>query len=145
MKSNERRHHPRVDVGMSALVPSRDGRLHLYLVEDLSVGGALLRGGPALAVGQVIRVCLRLGQNDSLVVEALTVRQIAEGGAATAMAIAFRNLTAKQEDDIQDAILNALEALNPPRSAVRQRATDEVGDVADERVPAARRSGDRNT
>ena len=136
MRSNERRHHPRIDVGINALVHSREGRAHRYVVEDLSVGGGLLRGAPPLAVGQVIRVCLRQGQDDSLVVEALTVRQIAEDGAVPAMAIAFRNLTANQEDEIQDAILNALEALNPPRSAVRQRAAD---DVAEERVPALRR------
>jgi len=120
---------------MTALVKCRGERTHQYVVEDLSVGGALLRGGPPLAGGQVIRVCLRLEQGDSLVVEALTVRQIADDGAVPEMAIAFRNLTTNQEDDIQNAILNALEALNPPRSAVRQRA---VSDVTEERVPAVR-------
>jgi len=123
MKRNERRQHPRVDVVASAVVlmPGSNNPVR-YVVEDLSVGGALLREGPPLQSRGVMRVVLYLKGSAPLVVDAETVRQEQDGASSSGTAIAFRRLTAVQEDIIQDAILNALEALNGPDSGVRVRA-----------------------
>jgi hypothetical protein len=122
MKKDERRQHPRVDVVASAVIllpgigsPAR------YVVEDLSVGGAMLRGGPPLGTRDPVRLVLHLRGFEPILVDAAPVRQSREGGSASAIAVAFRRLTPVQEDIIQDAILKALEALNGPASGVRAR------------------------
>jgi hypothetical protein len=135
MRPNERRQHPRVDVVVTGVVEQRDGAAE-YAVEDLSVGGALLRGGTPFAVGRTICLILRLGEGGPLVIEALVVRQVSEKEFGPALAVAFRNLTADQEDAIQDAMLNALETLNAPSSAVRQRS---ARDETRQHSPTARR------
>jgi len=130
MKRDERRQHPRVDVAAGAVVLAPGSGCPVwYVVEDLSVGGALLRDGPLLRRRCVIRVVLYLKGSAPFSVDAEVVRQDSEGTLASGAAIAFRHLTAAQEDAIQDAILNALEALNGPDSGVRTRAGD--GESAD--------------
>src|SRR5262245_22625569 len=113
MKKDERRQHPRVDVVATAVVlmPAIGGPVR-YVVEDLSVGGALLRGSPPLRTQGVVRVVLYLRGCEPLLVDAEPVRQKRVGTSSSGIAIAFRHLTTTQEDVIQDAILNALETLN---------------------------------
>ena len=125
MKSNERRHHPRVDVAASAVVlmPGSSSPVR-YVVDDLSVGGALLRDGPPLMTGDVIRMALHLRCSAPLLLDAELVRRKPNSGLGSGYAVAFRQLTAAQEDVIQDAILNALEELNAPDSGVRRRVDD---------------------
>src|SRR5260370_36276812 len=121
MKRDERRHHPRVDVAASAVVlmPGSSSPVR-YAVDDLSVGGALLRGGPPLMTGDVIRMALYLRCSAPLLVDAELVRRKPQSATGAGSAVAFRYLRAVQEDVLQDAIPNALEALDRPDSGVRQ-------------------------
>jgi hypothetical protein len=115
-----------VDVAASAIVLMPDCSSPVrYMVEDLSVGGALLRGGRPLRTGNVIRLALYLNGNAPLVVDADVVRQEPLGASGSGAAVVFRDLTAAQEDAIQDAILFALETLNGPDSGVRRRVRDD--------------------
>jgi hypothetical protein len=94
------------------------------------VSGAVLRGGSVAPEGPVIRMTLHLQGSASIVVDADLVRHIQQDEFGLALAVAFRGLTARQEDVIQDAILKAVEALNGPKSAVRpQFADDDAADV----------------
>ena len=125
MKRDERRHHPRVDVVATAVVLT-DGSLPVhYPVDDLSVGGALLRGAPPLSTRSAIRLALYLGGNEPLLIDAEPVRHKRRAGTGSALAVAFRSLTPVEEDVIQDAILRALEGLNGPTSGVHAVDVDE--------------------
>ncbi len=120
MRGNDPRRHPRVDVELTAVVDGDEA--HACTVEDLSIGGALLRRGPVVSVGKVIRLTLHLADDNRLAIEALVVREAPEQGFGSAFAIAFRNLTAQDEDVLQDVILSAVELLNAPGSESRQRS-----------------------
>jgi PilZ domain len=119
MKRDERRQHPRVDVAATAVVLTEGSRPVHYEVDDLSVGGALLRGGPRPRTRDAIRLALYIGGNEPLVIDADLVRQKTRAGSGSAFAVTFRDLTPVEEDVIQDAILRALEGFNGPSSGVR--------------------------
>ena len=125
MNGDERRRHPRVDVAATAVVLMPDSSSAHYMIDDLSVGGALLRDGPPLMTGDVIRMALYLRCSAPLLVDAELVRRKPGNTSGSGTAIAFRHLTAAQEDLIQDAILDGLEALNGPDSGVRRRVGDD--------------------
>jgi hypothetical protein len=129
MKRDERRRHPRVGVDATAVVVMPGAGPVRYAVDDLSVGGALLRDGPPLMTGDVIRMALYLRSRAPLLVDAELVRRKPHDASGSGYAVAFRDLTATQEDVIQDAILNELEALNAPDSEVRRRVSDDDGAV----------------
>src|SRR5713101_1802511 len=98
MKRDERRHHPRVDVAASAVVlmPGSSSPVR-YAVDDLSVGGALLRDGPPIMTGDVIRMALYLRCSAPLLVDAELVRRKPHSGSGSGCAVVFRHLTAVQE------------------------------------------------
>ncbi len=129
MRRDERRRYPRVDVAASAVVFVPGGRSPVrYVVRDLSVGGALLQGGPPLSTADVIQMVLYLEGSDPLVIDARLAPRKARDGSDRGFAVAFQNLNAVQEDVIQDAILSALELLNGPDSRVRTRDRDRESD-----------------
>jgi len=123
MRSNERRRHPRVDVAITAIVRGSDA--DEYAVEDLSVGGTLLRGGSLVPVGKTTRLALHFTNGEPLVADALVVRHTDHGPFGPALAVRFRGLAARQEDAIQDVMLNALETLNAPNSKRRDRSSEQ--------------------
>jgi hypothetical protein len=125
MNRDERRQHPRVDVVATAVILTDGSRPVHYPVDDLSVGGALLRGGPRLTTRSEIRLALYLGGNEPLIIDAEPVRHKRRARPGSALAVAFRSLTPVEEDVIQDAILKALEGLNGPSSGVHAVDVDE--------------------
>jgi CheY-like chemotaxis protein len=94
-----------------------------YLVDNLSVGGALLTGGPLLSIGQELRVTLQLDKHAIGPLRAEMVRR--EGPSGEAVGIAFAALTVAEEDAIQQAILDALEAEVSGRRAQRALVVDD--------------------
>src|SRR5262245_478376 len=118
MRREERRDHPRVDVIGRAVVWVPDKGIAYCRVEDLSIGGALLRGAPDIAIGQRTRISLMFEDAEPLVINVEPVRWTPDEGEGATLAVAFHDLSAHQEDLIQDALLKALEALNGAASGV---------------------------
>jgi hypothetical protein len=105
----ERRAHPRVAFQATARLFTEAEVIGDYAVRDLSVGGALLHGAIAPAIGAVVGVWLastRLG-TVRLAAEVVRALHMPDG---VAMGIRFHNPPSKIEAMIQDAVLAELEA-----------------------------------
>ena len=76
---------------------------------------------------------LILEEGEPFVIDVELIRWGCDEGSSGTLAVAFRDLSAHQEDLIQDALLKAIETLNGPRSGVR-------GPAADEEPPEAARN-----
>jgi CheY-like chemotaxis protein len=87
-----------------------DGRPIRYLVENLSVGGALLTGGPPLEAGRKVRIALEFGGKPALMARATVAHHRMADGELPAMGMAFHELGPNDEDSIHQAILDALDA-----------------------------------
>ena len=77
-------------------------------VENLSAGGALLKGAPLLPLGSLLQIELELPEGLRLPLFAEVVRQAAHQSDKT-VALAFKGLTASVEDTISDAVVRQLE------------------------------------
>jgi CheY-like chemotaxis protein len=102
----ERRRHERGRVAAIAIVWSEERGPIRYVVEDLSASGALLSGGPDLAVGRWVALALHVAGVHLVDLRAEVIRHATTRG----MAVAFRGVPALDEDMIQQAVLGALEA-----------------------------------
>src|SRR5882672_10908304 len=102
----ERRSHERGKVAAIAIVWSDEHGPLRYLVEDLSAGGALLRGGPEIAVGRKLGLSLHVAGEHLLDLQGEVIRRVSPRG----LAIAFRAMSASAEDAIHQTVLSALEA-----------------------------------
>jgi CheY-like chemotaxis protein len=125
--SSERRVHRRQRLVASAVVWTSDGGPMRYLVDNLSVGGALLTGGPLLSLGQELRLTLQLDKHVIGPLRAQVVRRDGLGGEAAG--IAFAALTVAQEDALQQASLDALEAEVSGKRAQRALVVDDSAHV----------------
>ena len=102
----ERRSHERGRVAAIAIVWTRDKGPVRYLVDNLSASGALLSGGRELEVGEKLSLALHVAGVHLVDLQAEVIRH----AEARAMAVAFRDVRALDEDMIQQAVLGALEA-----------------------------------
>jgi CheY-like chemotaxis protein len=102
----ERRSHERGKLSAIAIVWKEDDGPVRYLVEDLSASGALLSGGPELALGDRIGMSLHIAGIHLVDVRAEAIRHTP----THATAVAFRDVRPLEEDMIQQAVLGALEA-----------------------------------
>jgi CheY-like chemotaxis protein len=93
-------------VAAIAIVWSQERGPIRYMVEDLSAGGALLSGGPELALGDTFAVSLHVAGVHLVDLRVQAIRHTASKGTA----VAFREVRALDEDMIQQAVLGALEA-----------------------------------
>jgi hypothetical protein len=107
---DERRAHPRVSFQATARLFTESRIIGDYAVRDLSVGGALLHGTVAPAVGEVIGVWIASTQLGAVRLAAEVVRALPVSGGGIAVGIAFRNPPTKIEAMIQEAVLAELEA-----------------------------------
>jgi CheY-like chemotaxis protein len=103
-------------------VAAGDGKPIRYLLSNLSVGGALLTGGPLLPVGASVRAELEIAGGPRLSTLGEVVRRDAPDTPEGWLALAFRGLAPSDEDAIQDAVLRGLEAeargQRPPRTVL---------------------------
>jgi CheY-like chemotaxis protein len=105
----ELRRHSRSEVVATAVVFS-SGQMHgNFLVQDLSVGGACLMGHLDAMPGMKLTVLLTFPGRIAFSVAAVVVRHDALGPTRERTAVTFVDLTAEQEDSIQEAIVAALE------------------------------------
>jgi len=105
----EHRRHTRSEVVATAVVFS-SGQMHgNFLVQDLSVGGACLMGHLQTRPGMRLTVLLTFPGRPAFSVAAVVVRHDALGPTRARTAVTFIELTAEQEDTIQEAIVAALE------------------------------------
>jgi len=115
----ERRHSFRVLVpGLlgrgTSLLPARATVFHkgklcgFYAVQDVSIGGCSLRGGPPRQVGEQVDILLHLPHRAPLALSAQVRRRD-----SLSMGLKFEHTTPKAEDSIQDFVVE-------PRHAERQ-------------------------
>jgi len=86
---------------------------HEYRIENLSAGGAVLAGGPALPLHTLVQVVLRLGTMPSARIEARVTSTETTG--QPRIAISFCSLDAALEDRLNDAVLSSLTVSYPRR------------------------------
>jgi c-di-GMP-binding flagellar brake protein YcgR len=113
----ERRSHTRGSVAAIAVVWIDDRGPMRYSVEDLSAGGALLVAGPKLRVGDKLRMSLHIVGQAPIEMQAQVIRHA--DMQLPALGVAFREVSAADEDTIQQAVLRALESERRGESAGR--------------------------
>lgn len=114
----ESRRHARSELVATAVVFST-GQLHgSFLIQDLSVGGACLVGHFTSPPDAHLTLLLQFPGKPSFSVPATIVRHDTIGPTRARTAVRFVDLTATQEDAIQEMIVAALE-----RERARQAAT----------------------
>ncbi len=105
--TSERRRHPRTLSHTEAVVKAKSG-IHHYDVSNLSAGGALLIGEPALREGERVEVILRLPLYPEVRVQANVVRCVRDEG-GNEIAVTFVHVDDRTEDHIQAALLSEIE------------------------------------
>ncbi len=105
-----------------------------YVVESLSVGGALLSGGPAIDVGAEVEVAFTIGDAEPIAVAAQVVRSDHAGGA---VGVAFVDPSEDAEALITEAVTNAYKSLGARvmgqvKSEMQRRGVTDVKQVAEE-------------
>jgi CheY-like chemotaxis protein len=105
----ENRRHSRSEVVATAVVFA-PGQMHgTYLVQDLSVGGACLMGRLQTEAGQRLNLLMTFPGKPAFSVRAVVVRHDDLGPTRQRTAVTFVELTAEQEDTIQEALVATLE------------------------------------
>lgn len=125
--------HARVTIQAPVTV-SQDGLVFGYQVSNLSVGGALISGGPALEPDTVIDVELRIDEHDPIKLTAQVLRQQLEGS-SQALGIQFIETTPELEGRLTEAVTNAYRALGARvlgqvRDELHRRGVTDVWKVA---------------
>jgi len=114
----ERRRYPRTLSPTDAVV--HDGRgVQRYVVSNLSVGGGLFVGGPALRVGSRVDLILRLPLYPEVRLQGNVIRCTTNDEGAIEIAMEFVHIDDRTEDHIQSALLSELE-----RSQTQGRIAD---------------------
>jgi CheY-like chemotaxis protein len=116
--NDNRRRHSRREVLATAMVFTAHRMHGSFLVQDLSAGGACLIGHLDTAPNARLTLLLQFPGKTPFSVSAEVVRHDERGLTRARTAVAFIDLTADQEDVIQEAIATALE-----RERARQKAT----------------------
>jgi CheY-like chemotaxis protein len=123
------RQHVRAAVDGGAYI-TVDGKRMIgpYLIENLSVGGALLIGSSAPALNTIVDVELRLSGLEPIRVAGVVARLYEAATGSSCFAIEFRGVPADVEDDIQGVVLVALkkarEAAGPTALVVDRSYAD---------------------
>jgi len=114
----DRRRFLRARVGSSAFVVVGRRYGGVYVVRDLSAGGANLAGANNLAIGQVVQILLRVGKRLSQAIEAEVLRLQRLPSGEQNFAVAFRNLAPDMEDSLQNLVGLALESATAKKDAM---------------------------
>lgn len=102
-RSSENRRHRRVKVAAVAVVRPARGPAAVWVVQNLSLGGASFTGGPALAPGQRVEATFFVAGQPPLPLHVrLLRRQVA--GSAGRCAVVFEDVTPEQAGAIQAAL-----------------------------------------
>lgn len=107
MKGSERRLHPRTEVVATATVVTAKRYAGTYLVSNLSVGGALLRGDALLKTGDEVRILLELPSARLVRLAARVLRHM-DGRDGHLFAVAFHDVPPETQQLLQDVVAMAL-------------------------------------
>lgn len=107
--SPERRRFPRIEVAATVLAMAPQGFVGSYLVRNLSLGGALLSGGPALARLQTAKLLFQIPGRPSVGLSARIVRHDRSETGEHLFGVAFRDLC---ENELKFIKKIGLEVLN---------------------------------
>jgi c-di-GMP-binding flagellar brake protein YcgR len=118
MGLQDRRRFLRARVGSSAFVVVGRRYGGVYVVRDLSAGGANLAGANNLAIGQVVQILLRVGKRLSQAIEAEVLRLQRLPSGEQSFAVAFRNLAPDMEGSLQNLVVLALERATAKKDAM---------------------------
>lgn len=111
----DRRRFPRASIVGSAILLVGGRYIGTFLLENLSAGGASLRGAAKVAVGEQVRVLLQLYRSPRrLGLEAVVVRH-ADAHDQTACALRFIRTSEHVQSAIQSAIMQELHEGPPTR------------------------------
>lgn len=108
----ERRRSYRVNVPDAVVRCATSSTVAHYPVEDLSIGGALLGGEPAVPVGTPVELCLALPGQAELVVDGFVLRVIGER--SPRFAVVFDALSPDDEDLLEETISLEYERAHNP-------------------------------
>jgi hypothetical protein len=106
--SADRRRHPRTLSHTTAML-TRRGFRHEYEVCNLSVAGALLRGGPELQVGTIVGLVLHMPLYPEIKVSARVARRGLDDDDVACLGVEFLHTSDVTEDHIQAALLSEIE------------------------------------
>jgi PilZ domain len=123
--SDSRRRHLRAQI-LATVTLCQEGRfLGIYLVENLSAGGALITGDPILAVGTRVQALVHIAGRRPISTPGHVKRHQRFDDSTTAIALEF-HASAEVQDELQDAVLRILEKSLPastlPATAARRSA-----------------------
>jgi hypothetical protein len=108
LTSADRRRHPRTLSHTTAML-TRRGFRHEYEVCNLSVAGALLRGGPELQVGTIVGLVLHMPLYPEIKVSARVARRGLDDDDVACLGVEFLHTSDVTEDHIQAALLSEIE------------------------------------
>jgi CheY-like chemotaxis protein len=108
-RNDNRRRHSRREVMATAMVFSTHKMHGNFLVQDLSAGGACLVGHLEAPADARLTLLLQFPGKPPFSVTATVVRHDTRGLTSARTAVTFVDLTAEQEDVIQEGIATALE------------------------------------
>lgn len=116
---SDRRRHPRVEVETAVMIEATGSWVGPYACENLSASGGLFVGAGRLGVGDRLFLKLMLPGRAPVEVEAHVRRAATRSSTEVAYGVAFADLPPDSEDEIQGAVLAALErGIGPGRRAV---------------------------
>jgi len=109
----DRRRSYRVPVHGLALLWHEDRITGRYALGDLSMGGCLLRNGPACSIGEEYGLVLDLDEQSGIHLPAKVVRQVQTELGGRELGLAFLSHGVAFEDRIQDLVMHVLERDRP--------------------------------
>jgi CheY-like chemotaxis protein len=102
----------------------------VFLVQDLSAGGARLQGEAPIAEGRALKLILQLPNRQPMDVQARLVRGHAGEGTPPSFAVAFSDLSAEDEDTLHQGLMAELERQHARRFAT-VLVLDQAAEVRD--------------
>lgn len=108
--SEQRRHHQRAPLAMSATVSANGTRFGMFRVLNLSAGGALFRGARPVEVGEHVDLALTLPTGEYVNLAAVVLREGRLHSRPT-FAVVFADIAATLQITIQRVVTAALEEL----------------------------------
>ncbi len=107
--NKDRRRSQRTYVAAVATLFDGDLRVGDYFVHDLSAGGALLVGGPALVAGRTCRVLLQVAGLGHLRLQAEVAHAARSAQGTVTLGVRFQQLSSQVRDGLQQLVLQELE------------------------------------
>lgn len=137
---HEKRRHPRAYAPATVSVFSAGRLIGVYLVQNLSAGGALLVGGSAIAAGAEVRLVVRILGRCVIEVGATVLRQMVAGDGLVNLAVMFRHGDAHLEEKVRTAVTGAFRREGDSSVLIIHRSTAALVSLADAVLESGRQA-----